>query len=98
MRYILCKKKEKIYNLQKPLYLNRYRGDLNNYNYLWITYSNLMSFFRKTKDYRIFILSIIKMIIPLKVLYFFDRIGSNPIEELKKDRLTKIYFDEGLLP
>ncbi len=98
MKYVLCKKKEKIYNLQKPLLLNRFRADLKNYNYSWITLSNLMSFFRKTKDYRILTLAIIKMAIPLRALFCFEKYGSKPIEELRKDKLTKLYFDEGLLP
>ncbi|MFW6233301.1 MAG: glycosyltransferase family 2 protein [Nanoarchaeota archaeon] len=96
MRYILCKNKKTLYNIQKPLYLSRVRSDNNNLSRIWnndLTFKQIFNYYKYTKDKN----SFIKFIIKKYVFYnffqnFYYKLKSKPIKHFKKDSFFKEYL------
>lgn len=68
MKYVLCKKsKLSLHLINLPLYISRVRKDKSNLNFNWLTPKNLLSYFVKTKDMRVFIKALFLSFLPYDI-------------------------------
>lgn len=97
MKYILCNKKNRLYNLQKYLCVHRIRADGNNLTNKLLNLANIFAYYNKTKDYKILIFGLVRHIIPF---YLRNFIGSHisignkirKVDYLNNDDFTKEYL------
>lgn len=97
MKYILCNKKNRLYNLQKYLCIHRVRADGNNLSNKLLNITNIFAYYNKTKDYRRLIYGLVRCIIPLYLRNFIDShisIGGKirKVDYLSNDDFAKEYL------
>jgi len=97
MKYILCNRKNQLYNIQKYLYMSRVRADGNNLNNKWLKISTLITYYNKTKDHRKLFVGFIKYFLPIYVLNFIERHLTNGSQIRKVDYLFQDDFTKEFL-
>jgi len=97
MKYILCNQKKVLYNIQKFLFVHRFRADGNNLTKKLLKIDNILTYFNKTKDYKTLFIGLLRYSIPFAVLNFIGNYISiedkvRKIDYLNQDDFTKEYL------
>jgi len=97
MKYILCNKKNRLYNIQKYLCIHRVRADGKNLTNELLNITNIFAYYNKTKDYRKLFLGLVRSIIPYYLRNFIAThisIGNKirNVDYLNNDDFTKEYL------
>ncbi|MEA2020133.1 MAG: glycosyltransferase family A protein [Patescibacteria group bacterium] len=96
MKYILCKKKPLLYNIQEPLYLSRVRTDKRNLSYLWnekLTFNEIWSYFDHSNDKKALIKFMFKKILNYNFFKnIFSEMGKESLNSLKNGDFFQDYL------
>ena len=95
MRYILCKDKRLLFNIQEPLYLIRVREDGNNLSSSWnrnLSFSDIMNYYDFAKDKNTLLKYLFKKIFKYNfIIKILDSFGRKNLGYFEKDRFLVKY-------
>jgi teichuronic acid biosynthesis glycosyltransferase TuaG len=96
MKYILCKKQPKIFNIQKALYLSRLRSDNKNLATILnkkLSFKDILNYYNYSKDKKDLIKFTLKKILNYNLIKnIIDQFNRKTINDFKKDKFLKEYL------
>jgi len=97
MKYVLCKGKPLIFNVQKPLYLQRVRKDNKNLSIIWnkkLSFKNIIDYYHKSRDIKDLIKFSLKKILNYNLLMnIINFTNRKTIDNFKTNKFLREYLN-----